>query len=444
MSADLNLPASVYKYIDANATKEGFAYIRSGESGYLFFEPVLRVRADITGSYCETSEGTETFSDVWHALEKKLLPYAQGKESDYPCMAGFLSYELGQFIEEIKGTETNFPDLPLYDFYLYKKTLEISEDKEIWHELPIDKKVFWEVEAGRNDLNLLPVQNMPASLAEIEEEFSAFSNFSKEKYLDAVEKIILYIRKGKAYQVNLSQQFNLPYELRAYDLFYALSEFSPAAYSAFYNSDGNFIISSSPENFLKYKGGKLSTSPIKGTKLRESVDNSDTEPLKNSPKNLSELTMIVDIERNDLSKVSIPGTVTVEKHARVESMEQVHHLVSDISCRLKEEVKLLDVIKAMFPSGSISGAPKISAMNIISELEKTARGAYTGSIGWLSLSGNFEFNVAIRTALVSKGRAYYSAGGGIVFDSVPEDEYYETLAKTKGFYLAYKAVVADK
>ncbi len=241
-----------------------------------------------------------------------------------------------------------------------------------------------------------------------------------------------YIAAGDVYQVNLSQRFSTRGSFDPLDLYLRLRDGSPAPFAAYLHWDDMAVISASPEWFYQTRGDRIVTRPIKGTRPRGRTEDDDARlaaELAASPKDRAELTMIVDLERNDLGRVCQYGSVVVRDALLVESFAQVHHLVATVEGRLRSGVGPVDVIRAMFPGGSITGAPKIRAMEIIDELEPNRRSLYTGAIGYLGRGGSSAFNIAIRTILVEGDRASYQVGGGIVADSDPEAEYEETLAK---------------
>ena len=265
------------------------------------------------------------------------------------------------------------------------------------------------------------------------------SNFTKPAYLAAIQKIKNYIAAGDCYQVNLSQKFTASYEGSPYDLYQSLRQVSPAPYSAYLNLGEAQILSSSPECFLEVNGKSVVTRPIKGTRPRGKTVEEDEGlrvELETSAKDHAELVMITDLERNDLGRVCREGSVTVSNLGVVESYEQVHHRVATIQGELAEGKTVIDLLRATFPGGSITGAPKIRSMQIIHELEKDPRTIYTGAIGYLSRNGRAQFNIAIRTMVVKDRQTHFWAGGGIVADSDPEAEYQETLAKAKGMMTA--------
>jgi len=216
------------------------------------------------------------------------------------------------------------------------------------------------------------------------------------------------------------------------DLYYILRGKNAAPFSAFLKFPDFCVGSSSPERFLLLKGDIIETRPIKGTRPRGRDDKEDYKnmtELKNSIKDRAELNMIVDLERNDLGKFCYYGTVNVPEHAVIEKYARVYHSVSTVTGRVKKGTDISDIIKAAFPGGSITGAPKIRAMEIIDGLEPTARGVYTGSIGYVGIDSTTDLNIVIRTFVIKQNKFYYNVGGGIVEDSVPEEEYRETLDK---------------
>ncbi|HEY5811134.1 MAG TPA: anthranilate synthase component I family protein, partial [Terrimicrobiaceae bacterium] len=223
-------------------------------------------------------------------------------------------------------------------------------------------------------------------------------------------------------------------------IFYeSLRHHSPAPYAAFLDLGGTQIASASPECFLRLSGRRIVTRPIKGTRPRRAdaqLDQRNAYDLITSAKEVAELVMITDLERNDLGRVCEYGTVTVPELLKLESYEQVHHLVSTVTGTLREDVSHVAALRACFPGGSISGAPKKRALEIISELEPHPRGIYTGAIGYFGYNGESQFSIAIRTAIFENGRASFHAGAGIVADSIPEREWQETLDKASGLALA--------
>lgn len=351
------------------------------------------------------------------------LPIAAG-------LFGYFSYDLKDHLEDLKKTCVD--DLLLPDLYLIAPTILVLQ----------------EIQTQRSYLCLPRRESQsPKDLEEIRRAFSGQrtgrakdtarsgplrSNFSKPDYIRAVETIRDYIRQGHVYQVNLSQRFSLDYQGSGYELFVQLFASNPAPFFAYVNPGDHEIISTSPERFLRRSGQEVETRPIKGTRPRGGSNREDQDlklELQNSPKDRAELSMIVDLLRNDLGKVCAPSTVRVVEHLRVEAYKNVFHLVSIVKGRLAPDQDSLDLIRGAFPGGSITGCPKVRAMEIIDEMETNQRHIYTGSIGYLSFHDSLDLSIAIRTATLVNQKIVFSVGGGIVFDSDPVAEYHETLHK---------------
>ena len=266
------------------------------------------------------------------------------------------------------------------------------------------------------------------------------SNFTREGYLDAVARVIEYIFAGDIFQANLSQRLEAPLAGTPLDLYRRLRRRNPAPFAAFLDCGDVVIASSSPERFLRvHDGRQVETRPIKGTRPRGVGPEHDAAlalALAESDKDRAENVMIVDLLRNDLSRVCRPGTVRVPELFAIEHYATVHHMVSTVVGELAPEHDGVDLLRAAFPGGSITGAPKVRAMQIIAELEPTARGAYCGAIGYVSVTGALDTNIVIRTYLVLGRDVYFQVGGGIVADSDPEQEYRETLDKARGLVAA--------
>jgi para-aminobenzoate synthetase component 1 len=265
------------------------------------------------------------------------------------------------------------------------------------------------------------------------------SNFTPEEYIKAVDRVREYIASGDVFQVNLSQRFEADLKIPPYELYKRLRMVNPAPFASYLNFQGVTIVSASPERFLKVQGDLVETRPIKGTRPRGKDPVEDerlAQELTHSTKDRAENVMIVDLERNDLGRVCRYGTVNVTELAILETFPTIFHLTSTVLGRLRRGKSNIDLLKATFPGGSITGAPKVRAMEIIDELEPTKRSVYTGSIGYLSFNEDMDINIVIRTFLIKEGKAYFQVGGGIIYDSDSEAEYMETLDKAKALILA--------
>jgi aminodeoxychorismate synthase component I len=262
---------------------------------------------------------------------------------------------------------------------------------------------------------------------------------TRERYCAMVARAQEYIADGHIYQVNLAHRFAAPWQGDPFAFYEALRHYSPAPYAAFIDLGGRKILSTSPECFLDLSGRAIRTRPIKGTRPRRAeveADERSAFELITSAKEVAELVMITDLERNDLGQVCDYGSVTVRELLALERFEQVFHLVSTVEGRLRSEIEHVEALRACFPGGSITGAPKKRAREIIAELESEPRGLYTGAIGWLGFNGESRFNIAIRTMVIEQDVAHFHVGAGIVADSIPAREWQETLDKAAGILLA--------
>ncbi|MHC4953374.1 MAG: aminodeoxychorismate synthase component I [Planctomycetota bacterium] len=300
--------------------------------------------------------------------------------------------------------------------------------------------ILWRDAAGDAARTLRAVLSTTAPAPEGGVDRAPEPRIARAEYLAAVERAVEYVHAGDIFQVNYAHEFSAPCHGDPLALYTALRASNPAPYGAYLElGAGQAILSTSPELFLSMHGRDVTTRPIKGTRPRGKDDADDARlarELMGSEKDEAELAMIVDLERNDLGRVSEPGSVVVRSAAEIESYAAVHHRVAAVTGRLEEGYDRVDLLAASFPGGSITGAPKVRAMEIIDELEAGRRGPYTGSIGILTDEGNMELNIAIRTAVVSRGLVRVHVGGGIVADSEPVAEYEETLAKGHALFAA--------
>jgi para-aminobenzoate synthetase component 1 len=355
-------------------------------------------------------------------------------------LIGFLGYDLAPRIERLPRRAARDSRLPDIRLALYDTAVAIDSHTgtaELWAwDLTGEGRPAAErrVHAWREEL--YRALRAPAAGATRTSTLGRLiSSFSRENYRATVHRVLEYIAAGDVFQVNLSQRFMAWGQPEPLDLYLRLKETSPAPFAAFLRWDDLAVVSASPEWFYQTRAGRLVTRPIKGTRPRGMDPGEDARlaaELRASPKDRAELTMIVDLERNDLGRVCRYSSVIVRDPMKVESFAQVHHLVATVEGQLRPEVGPVEVIRALFPGGSITGAPKIRAMQIIDELEPSRRSLYTGAIGYLSRGGSSAFNIAIRTILVEGNRASFQVGGAIVADSDPEAEYAETLAKARG------------
>jgi para-aminobenzoate synthetase component 1 len=285
--------------------------------------------------------------------------------------------------------------------------------------------------AARTHPGYYPVDALPGLL----------SNFSRNGYLSAVHRAVEYIHAGDIFQVNLAQTLLYPATCASADLYLRLRDCNPATFSAYFDAGEFQIISASPERLVRVQQGQVEARPIKGTRQRSARPEADLfagDELQQSEKDRAENVMIVDLLRNDLSRVCTPESVQVTQLCGLEHYQFVQHLVSVIEGRLAPDVSPVDVLRAVFPGGSITGAPKVRAMEIITELEQSSRGAYCGSLGYIGFDGTMDLNILIRTITSRSGWWQFPVGGGIVAQSDPEREYDETWHKAMGMLRALR------
>jgi para-aminobenzoate synthetase component 1 len=417
-------------------------------------EPFLTFRS--AGSRCEVTNHESRispqvqFGNPWHLLDALMARYELLDEIDLPfplggCF-GYWGYDLKNFVEpklsrravndlELPDCHVGFYDsLVVFDHLLGKVCVVstgLAADGSRDEQRAQERLASWRSRLAHE----VPVGSPQASRI-TRHAFDMASSVSRSDFLAAVERARRYIRAGDIYQVNLSHRLAAPSAFSGWELFGKLLAVSPAPFAAYLECGDFQIVSSSPELFLRLSGPHITTRPIKGTRPRSSDATRDAQlayELQTSAKELAELVMITDLLRNDLGKVCEFGSVQVPELARLERFSQVQHLVSTVEGRLRKEVTHFMAFASCFPGGSITGAPKFRAMEIIDELEPLARGPYTGCHGYLGFNRESQLSISIRTAIRKAETAYFQVGAGIVADSVPEAEYEETLAKGQGF-----------
>lgn len=368
---------------------------------------------------------------------------------------GYFSYELGRYIEKLPESTIDDLRMPLIRLCFYDRFIAYDHlEDTLWlielqtpndTQKPQEKLAALEKLLGESERTHLSSPR-PADIENID--FSQIRcNMDKSYYLEAIEKIKRYIYDGDVYQINFSQRFECDYQAKAIDLFHWQNYYNPSPYSAYIDAGTFQIVSASPEMFITIEDGIISTKPIKGTRPRvseagegENINAKNFDELAGSEKEQAELNMIVDLERNDIARICEPGTRKVVQPRTIESYPTVFHAVATVAGRLRKEIIFCDILRAMFPGGSITGAPKIRSMEIVDETEPTARGVYTGSIGYIGLDGSVSLNIAIRTIIINNQKAFTQTGGGIVADSDPQAEWNETLTKARALLAGIRAV----
>lgn len=433
----------------------------TGRYSYLMADPIHRWRID------QPLHGVDPLVELESAWKYYRLPSVSGLPPFQGGVAGLMGYDLGRCWERIPSTRFDEFCLPvlvagLYDWVIAwdhqaKRCWLVSHglagrDPNLRVQLAAERsrRVLNCLEnAGRRPVGVRPiVSRSPLETSRISPQWSApglpglLSNFSPDDYLKAVASVIEYIRAGDIFQANLSQRLLYPLsEIEPVELFDRLRRVNPAPFAGLFVGPDWAVISASPERFLQVDDGEVETRPIKGTRRRPQGAEADLftqDELRGSEKDVAENVMIVDLLRNDLSRVCQPGTVRVPRLCAIESYRTVQHLVSEVRGQLKPTASPWDLFRAAFPGGSITGAPKVRAMEIIAELEPTARGPYTGSLFAVGLDGTVDSNLLIRTFVWKDGWLQCSVGGGIVALSDPQAEYEETLHKAAGMLQALR------
>ncbi|WP_370773452.1 aminodeoxychorismate synthase component I [Clostridium sp.] len=406
---------------DKNLSKYSFI----GVNPFLKFE-VKNENTYINGNIVE--------GDPFKILENLVNEYRYDIEDNIPLLSGamgYISYDTGRLLEELPNTAKEDFSIPDMRFVFYKNI--------IIFDLINNKKYITDLDGNIENIHILlkvidSGEKIHDEIVREKSENNFYSNFIKEDYKKAVTRLKEYIVSGDVYIANMTQRFWCYNEENSFNIYKKLRSINKAPFSAYLNFEDFQIISSSPERFVQVFNNKAHTRPIKGTRPRgNNVEEDEKNKLEliDSEKDKAELLMVVDLERNDFSKVCKPHTVKVTENFKLEEYATVFHLVSTVEGELKDNVSSVRCIKECFPGGSITGTPKIRAMEIIEELEGIKRNIYTGSIGYFDFRGNCDFNIVIRTIIKKNNKAYFGVGGGITYDSIEEDEYSETLDKAK-------------
>ena len=426
---------------------------RLGRYSFVGSQPFLIFRSNGTSLQLDWGDRIEQRSgNPFDALREILNRFqSQPLSGDLPFIGGvgYFGYPLRCFIEELPSTTHDDLKLPDCYFAFYDTIVAFDHLSNAAYLCRSDAGVGY---ANRHQQQVERLRSILQSKTHCSQHrcevlrfnFSDFtkypirSNFSKTDYLSTVQRAKAYIASGDIYQVNLSQRLSTSTDLPPAELYARLRQLSPVPYGAYLHCGDFHILSASPERFLHFSPScrTVETRPIKGTRprgLTPELDRKLATELLHSEKDLAELLMIVDLERNDLGRVCEIASIHVPERVALESYSNIHHLVATVRGTLRSDADRIDLLKSCFPGGSITGAPKIRAMELIDELEPTNRGVYTGAIGYFGFDGTMDLNIAIRTCILKEGRAYFHVGGGIVADSEPDAEYQETLDKASSW-----------
>ncbi|PLR78424.1 anthranilate synthase component I [Bacillus sp. V3-13] len=415
-------------------------YEASGRYSFIGADPVFELTGEGDRTTIKTETGQERRNEKPLEVLKALLP--DNEATDFPLVGGAVGYAGYDVIRQYEKIGENLPDeldIPEVHFMFYEDVIVYDhlEQKISIVASPLRKETtIDELKARIAKRKTELFAGGETKLAE-DANLSAFkASISKNDFIEKVEKAKQYISEGDIFQVVLSQRLQATFAGDPFSFYRKLRVGNPSPYM-YYLDFGDYVVAgSSPESLIKANGKKVTTNPIAGTRPRGKTEQEDgihEKSLLEDEKELAEHRMLVDLGRNDLGRICEFGTVQVDKYMEVEKFKHVMHLVSEVTGTLNEKYKPIDALISCLPAGTVSGAPKIRAMEIINELEEVKRGVYSGAVGYISANGSLDFALAIRTMLIKKDKAYIQAGAGIVYDSSPEKEYEETLHKLKAF-----------
>ncbi len=440
--ADLETPVSAFLKIN----REGYSFLLESVEGG---ERLARYSFIGTEPYRVLSTRGEDKVDPLPLIAEELNKHKQVPVGELPKFCGgavgYLSYETVTRFEKLPSPDSDPLGLPeslfmfvdtllIFDHVTHKikvlSHVHIDGDIEKAYQTAVDKI---DKLVARLNQPLQPGKQVKGAIPAVSETGPS-SNFSRQDYESVVNKIKEYITAGEVIQVVPSQRLAQATDAAPFDIYRALRTINPSPYMFYFDFVDFFIIGASPEILVRVEDGRVTTRPLAGTRPRGATPEEDIrleQELRADEKERAEHIMLVDLGRNDIGRVSEPGTVEVSELMEVERYSHVMHLVTNVEGKLRADMDVFTALRACFPAGTVSGAPKIRAMEIIAEVESEKRGPYAGAAGYFSLSGNMDMAISIRTMVVSKGVAYTQAGGGVVYDSVPEREYEETMNKAR-------------
>lgn len=410
----------------------------------------FRISHFLQGECCGQAEVEDPLAWIERFQQRFRVPHLDDQPRFDGGLVGYFGYDTVRYIEpRLRGVEKPDP-LGVPDILLMVCTDLVVFDNlsgrlTLWtHADPAEDDAYAaalaRLEGLERRLRTAVVNtSSPASGRSDVEEGHFTSGFTEAGFKAAVEKIKQYVLAGDVMQCVPSQRMSIPYQASPLDLYRALRSLNPSPYMFFFNLDDHHVAGSSPEILTRLEDGEVTVRPIAGTRIRgrnEDEDRALEAELLTDPKEVAEHLMLIDLGRNDVGRISETGSVQVTDHMVVERYSHVMHIVSNVTGRLKPDLSAMDVLRATFPAGTVSGAPKIRALEIIDELEPVKRGIYSGAVGYLSWHGNMDTAIAIRTAVIKEGILHVQAGAGIVADSVPELEWQETLNKGRAIFRA--------
>ncbi|MBM3143017.1 MAG: anthranilate synthase component I [Chloroflexi bacterium] len=451
----------IYREIVADLETPVSAFLKISRGGYSFLlesveggERLARYSFIGTEPYRVLATKAEDKVNPLPLIAEELKKYKMVPSIDLPRFCGgavgYLSYETATCFEELPSPASDPLGLP-ESLFMFVDTMlvfdHVTHKIKVLSHVHLDGNIEQAYQSAVDKIDNLidrlshalePSQNKKATIPP-KTNYNLSSNFSKDEFEAGVQKVKQYITSGEAIQVVLSQRLAQRTDAAPFEIYRALRTLNPSPYMFFLDFKDFCIIGASPEILVRVEDGIVMTRPLAGTRPRGKSPDEDMaleQELRSDEKERAEHIMLVDLGRNDIGRVSEPGTVEVSDLMDVERYSHVMHLVTHVQGKLRRDLNTFDALQACFPAGTVSGAPKIRAMEIIAELETEKRGAYAGAVGYFSLSGNMDMAIAIRTMVVTKGTAYVQVGCGIVYDSIPEREYQETMSKTQALLKA--------
>jgi len=395
---------------------------------------IIRSKGDMV-EICQHGNWIQKKTSPLDELKHLLAKYHINLGYNLPFVGGALGYFSYEFHTQIESIQMQQEDSPcIYDmhFAFYNEAVVIDQDQQ---ELHLIGQNF--VANSHEQFTQLKTKTFAHPNKDdlfYDQKVHIKNDLTKEQYLQNISKIKDQIQQGNVYQINFTQRFHCALNKSPWTLYKRLAHKNPSPMAAYFDFSEFQILSSSPERFLKITGDRITTKPIKGTIARgvdPQKDKMAKECLHQSQKDQAELLMIVDLERNDIGRICTTGSVQVRDLFHIETYATLFQQIANVEGKLQPHISIKEIINSTFPGGSITGAPKISAMQLIGKLESRSRNIYTGSLGYISFNSNMDFNIAIRTILCKDNMAYYQVGGGITWDSDPESEYEESLLKGK-------------
>ncbi|MBN8194388.1 anthranilate synthase component I [Bacillus sp. NTK074B] len=444
LNGDMYTPISLFQSLEGRKKfilESSLKHEQSGRYSFVGSDPFLECKAYGNNVQIKRSSSDQVEERTGDPIKiiQHLIPHKQ-KEVPFPFAGGgigYLGYDVIRQYEDIGKAPTDELEMPDIHLMFYEKVIVFDH---LEHKVYIVVMDEWTGEKGEelhDKLKRLEKELTGVYLHTHKQKLDRLSflaQTSKDEFMDKVEKAKQSIIEGEIFQVVLSQRLQASFSGDPFSFYRSLRKSNPSPYMFFIDFQDYIVLGASPESLLKVQGDEITTNPIAGTRRRGITSAEDLElekELLSDEKELAEHRMLVDLGRNDLGRVCTIGSIHISKYLTIERYKYVMHIVSEVKGKLKDEVTPLEALTSCLPAGTVSGAPKIRAMQIINELETTKRGVYSGAVGYIGVNGNLDFALAIRTMVLKDGTANVQAGAGIVYDSDPESEYEETLNKAK-------------